>query len=747
MTTALPLPSPKGSILIVDGGPENLPFLSVQLAATGYEIRKATSGEMVLGVSRSAPPDLILLGIELPDIDGYEVCQQLKASPSTREIPVIFLSSSVESFDTARAFAVGGADYIAQPVQLEEALARIRHQLDLREARAELHSLKSRSEERVWQRTSQLQAQVERERILNRVVRVMHQSLDLSEICATAATEIGQRLQLERVEIAQYRPQESLWRGLGGYRRDRDSSTPAGFEIPDESNPATEKLKQLQRVYIRNGSRCRKLVSQPLAQQFPGAWLLLPLQSGAGVWGSLALMREVGPSVWPKADVELAEALSDRLSIAIQQAELYAREVQLNTSLEQKAETLAQQFQQALRFETARSTIANKMRNSLDQTQIVQTAVQEVAQVLGVQNCYAGLYDLQQRRAQVTYEFSTSSYSYRDRRIDMDSCPEIYDQLLQGQSFQYCPLPVNGGPPAIAKLAYPIADEREVIGDFWAIRAAGEAFSELEQHLVAQVADQCAIAVRQSRLYQAVCHRSDELEELNRLKDDFVSTVSHELRSPIANVHMALTMMRTIRSEKKREQYYALALSECNRQLELVGDLLDLQRLEAYRYAFQIESIELQPWLEEMLLAIEVEAGSNTQRLIANVPEIFLDCDRACLARMLRELLHNAVKYAPPEGEIDLTVTETNDRVSFAVRNGGELPAEALPRLFEKFYRVRDSDRWQHGGTGLGLALVEQMATQLHGSIAAQSAGGWITFVLELPKIQPIAAAGSALDP
>ncbi len=124
-------PDSRKNILIVDDEPEALHMLSQMLAEQGYEVRAATSGSQALAAVRSTPPDLILLDIKMPEMDGYEVCQRLKAAKSTRHIPVIFISGLAETQAKVKAFAVGGVDYITRPFQVEEVLVRVETHLAL----------------------------------------------------------------------------------------------------------------------------------------------------------------------------------------------------------------------------------------------------------------------------------------------------------------------------------------------------------------------------------------------------------------------------------------------------------------------------------------------------------------------------------------------------------------------------------------------------------------------------------------
>jgi two-component system, sensor histidine kinase ChiS len=127
-----PTPSKRANILVVDDNPLNLRLLVNLLTAQGYKARPTTSGQMALRAAQAEPPDLILLDIMMPDLDGYEVCRQLKADERTRDIPVIFISAMSEVLDKVKAFQAGGVDYISKPFQTEEVLSRLDTHLSIR---------------------------------------------------------------------------------------------------------------------------------------------------------------------------------------------------------------------------------------------------------------------------------------------------------------------------------------------------------------------------------------------------------------------------------------------------------------------------------------------------------------------------------------------------------------------------------------------------------------------------------------
>jgi PleD family two-component response regulator len=139
--------SSQGNLLLVDDTPNNLRLLSAMLTEQGYEVRRVVNGQMALKTARANPPDLILLDIKMPDMNGYEVCQRLKMDPDTQEIPVIFISALDEVLDKVKAFAVGGVDYITKPFSEEEVFSRVENILTIRQLQRRVKLLESQLQE------------------------------------------------------------------------------------------------------------------------------------------------------------------------------------------------------------------------------------------------------------------------------------------------------------------------------------------------------------------------------------------------------------------------------------------------------------------------------------------------------------------------------------------------------------------------------------------------------------------------
>jgi signal transduction histidine kinase/CheY-like chemotaxis protein len=415
------------------------------------------------------------------------------------------------------------------------------------------------------------------------------------------------------------------------------------------------------------------------------------------------------------------------------------------------------QLQRALALETALERIIDRVRDSLNESQIVQTAVEELAIVLGAIRCNAGFYDADQQMSNIRYEYTKGDISYRDRQLVMDGFSEVYQQLLQGMAMQFCPMGLSVSQDHTAMFVFSIQYENQPIGDIWLVFRSQRTLDDLEMRLARQVTNQCAIAIRQARLYQAAQAQVQELERLNQAKDDFLSTVSHELRSPMTNIRMAAQMLDKVAIQAQEQYgdallqnasylkgctYFQIIQMECDREIELINDLLDLQRLESGERPDSLVFIELDHWLFYFIQPFQERTQERQQtfnvELAVDLPPIWTHSRG--LNRILSELLNNACKYTPPGETITLLVRipDADGDLQIDVTNTGvEIPIEEQERIFDRFYRIPQSDRWRQGGTGLGLALVKRLAACLGGSISVQSENLQTCFMVRLPIMSP----------
>jgi len=143
------LPDYQPKILVVDDRPDNVELLSVILISQGYQVEECDRGMSAIELARSNPPDLILLDISMPEMDGFEVCQILKGDILTQEIPIVFLSALKDIDDKTQAFKIGGSDYITKPFQIAEVVVRVESQLKHYNLQAELKAKNIKLEQEI----------------------------------------------------------------------------------------------------------------------------------------------------------------------------------------------------------------------------------------------------------------------------------------------------------------------------------------------------------------------------------------------------------------------------------------------------------------------------------------------------------------------------------------------------------------------------------------------------------------------
>ncbi|PMB08612.1 PAS domain-containing sensor histidine kinase, partial [Fischerella thermalis CCMEE 5282] len=239
-----------------------------------------------------------------------------------------------------------------------------------------------------------------------------------------------------------------------------------------------------------------------------------------------------------------------------------------------------------------------------------------------------------------------------------------------------------------------------------------------------------------------------------RLKDEFLSTVSHELRTPLTNMKMAIQMLGIALNQEqnlllemakphaqrsKVARYFQILNNECDREINLINNFLDLQRLDTTAKPLVLETIQVQEWLERVVELFQARNRNSSLhnlqlRIADNLPSFI--CDQFSLERILIELLTNACKFSPPGAEIIITAQSKANFMQIQVSNdGAEIPISELPRIFEKFYRIPSNDPWKQGGTGLGLALVQKLIKYMGGTIKVESGSNLTCFTIQLPLV------------
>ncbi|MDX2272996.1 MAG: cache domain-containing protein [Cyanobacteriota bacterium] len=409
----------------------------------------------------------------------------------------------------------------------------------------------------------------------------------------------------------------------------------------------------------------------------------------------------------------------------------------LNSHLEEQVTQRTAELQQALSHALLLSRLIEKTRHDLDETLTLSLLVEELVAALELVFCEIWLMETTTpatTQSQEALVLKYSQYHGLSSGLPPDGLISISGRNQPPNYPIYC---CWQGSAKFTVVICPIIDQQGLMGILVVGRGEHQSFSTIEIHLMEQLANQSAIAIRQSRLYQGSLSQVTELEQLNRLKDDFMATVSHELKTPLNNIRMGVELLRMDQGNASQQRYIDIVMNEVDRELELVNNLLDLQRSEAGQIEIFVECKAVQPWLERLLEVMSLQTIAKEQKITATLsqPEKVWCTDHQRFERVIRELLSNAIKYTDPQQEIQVELTVTESLLTVKVSNPGDIQPQQIPRLFTKFYRIPEADRWKHGGTGLGLALVKQFVLEMKGEIRVVCDHNQVSFIVGIPNL------------
>ncbi|MBW4679216.1 MAG: response regulator [Microcoleus vaginatus WJT46-NPBG5] len=618
------------TILHVDDNETNRYVINRMLRKAGFEVQEAATGETALQMVTQQPPDLIILDVRLPGINGFEVCHRLKANPATSSIPVLHLSASfVESKDKVQGLESGADGYLAQPVEPIELLATVKALLRIREAEDSALALAKE-----WQTT--FDAMSDGVCLLDRLGRILRSNSAMRNLL---------RKPFAQIEGCFY--QELMQNILGCVE-----VTPL-TRVQETRSRESEELKC--------GERWFSVTTDPVFNE-------------AGIFtGAVYIVADITDRKWASEALRTSE---ERFRLLLENVEDYA-----------------------IFF--------------LDPDgRVIRWSV-GAERILGYQE------------AEMLGQSGSIMYTPEDLASGADK-QELETAVKEGRA----------------------EDER------WHVRKDGTRF--WGSGIVTPLQDQAGQLRGFAKLMRDFTQRKqaeDERNQLlvseqearaaaesaNRMKDEFLATLSHELRSPL---NAMLGWIQLLKSRKFDEATTARAMETIERsaraQAQLVEDLLDVSRIIQGKLRLNVRPVEL---------ALVVEAALDTVRPAADAKAIQLqslldpaagpvagDSDR--LQQIVWNLLSNAIKFTPKEGRVQVRLEQVNSQVEITVTDTGVgISPDFVPFVFERFRQADSSITRTYSGLGLGLAIVRNLV-ELHGGTVraeSQGEGQGSAFIVTLP--------------
>ncbi|MDZ8186608.1 MAG: GAF domain-containing protein [Nostoc sp. ChiSLP02] len=588
--------------------------------------------------------------------------------------------------------------------------------------------------------------EAQREQLLEAIASRIHQSVELETILHQTTQELRQFLKSDRVLIYRFAGDNS---GVVIAESTAANSDPLlGKNIGDlcfdskyQEHYSQGYIQVIEDIHTAGLHPCYENF---LASLQVRANLVVPIFFKQEVWGLLIAQHCHQPRQWQQTETDLLKQLATQIGIAIQQAELHQQLEEFKAKMVLHKQKHINQLQQVRNFQALVRQMTEQIRDSVDESQVLQTVTQELVQLLKLDRCQIELYSNCQTLVNITYESTTNLPKCLGLTKQVADRPEVYQPLLQKQPLQFLEI-VPGWQPkllVVAQMACPIFDTQGIVGNIWLTRPTQEAFDEFEVGLVQQIANECAIAIRQGQLYQKTQAQVKELEKLERLKNEFLRTLSQELRTPITSISLAAQTLESVLTPKEIldieivPQLLQILHNECARENKLINDLLTLTSLAAEPNPPTLITIDLQTWLCPIIETFRDVANCQRQQLNLIIDRTLplLETDITDLERIVTELLNHACKYTPAGKSITVAAEQIADAIELKITNSGiELTDNEVSRIFEPFYHFAKHDPWKHSGTGLELALVQKMVKHLGGSISVESAAGQTTFIVKLP--------------
>lgn len=323
---------PKANILVVDDTPENLHILSHMLTHYGYQVQAAGEGRLALKTALSSPPDLIMMDVSMPDLDGYETCQQLKQNERTRSIPVIFISALGEVEDKVKAFDVGGVDYVTKPFQIEEVLARLETHLSIRRLQIELEE-KNRKLAAGMAELSLSQAAEREQRILAETLRdtiaAINSTLDVDKVLSLILDNLARVVPHDAANIALIDEHGLLQiRETRGYQEPGLGDPVSSLRLPLNHSPLWQKAAETRKpLAISDTGQALEWIAIPEVNWVHSA-ASAPIFTKNSFIGLLNLASAT-PDFFKPGHVERLQAFADYAAMALEKAHLFERTQQL----------------------------------------------------------------------------------------------------------------------------------------------------------------------------------------------------------------------------------------------------------------------------------------------------------------------------------------------------------------------------------------------------------------------------------
>ncbi|MGI8503998.1 MAG: response regulator [Hassallia sp.] len=737
-------PDAEAHVLAVDDDPKIGALLQVLLTPWGIKVTTLNDPQSFWETLESIKPDFLILDVEMPGINGMEICQVVRNDLRWSELPILFLTVHSDANIINQVFAVGADDFVSKPIIGPELVTRIINRLERIKLR---------------QRLAQTQ-QAEADAGKNDITRIRQQTTvanlaqsalsgkDFSSLMNEAVTLVAENLQVEYCNISELLPKENTWVLRSGVGWD---SKLIGQEIINLNAVIN------QPVIIED---LQKSESNSFLQQHQvKSGLSVPIfihNRFYGVLGAYTRKKQT----FSLDDVNFVQAIANVLSAAFerQQTEEALRKgkEELELSVAERTAQLIKINQQLQLELNERQRTQEALRNSQSRfAGIVEIADDAIISIDSNQRI-----TLFNQGAEKIFGYTAAEVL--GQRLDL-LLPLRYTETHRQHVSEF---------GNSRKVARRMGERREIYG----CRKDGSEFPAEASISKLKLGEETVYTVYLQDISDVLRQAAPRLrKQVERMKDEFVSVTSHELRTPLTSIYGSLKMLASdlIKSDSEQgKRLLQIAVNSSERLVRLVNDILDIERIESGKVKMEKQTCNIDDLIAQAVNVIQplAEAANVSLSVSSLSQKLWVDGDR--IVQTLTNLLSNAIKFSHVGATIQVSVELRNGQggqgdkgarrqgeigtweTSFPptpplplspsphlliqVKDTGRgIPPDKLESIFERFQQVDSSDSRNYDGTGLGLAICKSIVQQHSGCIWAESVlGEGSNFYLVLPIVQ-----------